>query len=218
MSHGRSPESSRLLPRHVIEDHDLNVLIRPNIMTLRIIPRLRLRIHVDHLSIPLILEEKPLLVVWNDLEVRALVRSRVMRIPVEEGQVSRPRQKPFLPLEVRLEQLLLQALAVVDVATHLLAARVLIADEDDRREFPIPHELLARGQVPQERIRRQVLLRGREDLWRVLELRTLGLLRCLPPCGELFAREDLALAAADLHELPREVVLFEVEAILRCDL
>ena len=50
------------------------------------------------------------------------------RIPIEEGQVRWPWQKPFLPLEVRLEKLLLEALAVVDVAAHLQSFSLLVVD------------------------------------------------------------------------------------------
>ena len=48
----------------------------------RVVPRSRLRVHIDHLAISLVLEQQAGLVVGDDLEVLRGVRGGSLRLPV----------------------------------------------------------------------------------------------------------------------------------------
>ena len=110
-----------LLPRHVVEDDYLNVFARFDVMSLRVVTRFPFGVDVDHLPVPLVLEKKTLLMIRNDLKVRALVRGGVVGIPIEERKICWPGQQSLFALEVWLEILDLQAMPIIDVSRYLLS-------------------------------------------------------------------------------------------------
>merc|ERR1719321_775473 len=206
--------SSALLPRHMIKYNHLDVLVSLDVTSLRVVPRFTLGIHVDYLPIPLVLEQQPLLVIRNDLEVWAIIVRRMMSVPIEEGQIRGSWQQTLLALEESFKVIFLQAMPIIYVPRDLLTLNVLVADEDDSAQLTIPHQLFTCSQIPEEWERGEILLGTGQHLWCILQLGTFRLLSRLSPCCKFFARQDLALPAANLHQLSCKFVLFKVKAIL----
>ena len=61
--------TSRLSSRHVIVDDNLEILVRLDFDAPRVVTRQRLWVYVDHLTIALVFEEEPGLIVGDHLEV-----------------------------------------------------------------------------------------------------------------------------------------------------
>ena len=122
---------SILSSRKVVKEYDLRVIFARNFDPLGAIARwIDIRIHVDHLSVPLVAEQHAFVVVCVHSEVWRVVDRWVLRVPVEEAKIRRPRQQLLFTFKIVSEVFSFEPVSQVDVARYLVMALLLLADED----------------------------------------------------------------------------------------
>ena len=200
----------------MIKEDDLSVVVALDFHALgSITRRVHIRIHIYYFSVSLISKEKSLVVVGIHPEIGRVVQGWVLRIPVEETQVSRLwKQLPFSFI-ISLEILGFEPVSQIDIPADLIVALLLLPDENNCGHAAAADVSFAVGDGFQEIrvVDFATCMSWSFGLLGVLLL--LHLVECLLLGLELVPGHDVALGHhPDLVQHVRQFLVLQVEQVL----
>ena len=192
----------------VVEENDLGVLFAFDLSACAdaiLLSWVQVRVHIDHLSVTAVSEEKTGIRVGVDFEIRGVSVLDLLALPRVVAQIVNI-WLDLLPLtEDEAEVFPFHAVGQVDIRADLTLV-AFISNEQNRGQSAVPETLFTLGELLEEGVTRVRIARASKRFHLSLLLVLASLDGSLLALFELLASQELGLAvAADLVELAHQV-------------
>ena len=200
----------------MIEEHDLGVLFTLDVDALAHsihVGRVLVGIHIDHLSVTAVSEEKTGIRVGVDFEIRGVSVLDLLAFPRVVAQIVNIWLDLLLLREDEAEVFLFHAVGQVDIRADLTLV-ALISNEQNCGQSAISETLFTLGKLLKEGVSGVGVARASKRLNLSLLLVLTGFDSSFLAFFKLLASQKFSLAvAADFIELTHEVCVFKIEEI-----